>query len=967
MPASPAGQTIGRVSIRVLPDTSQFRRRAQRDLERIEDQLEVEAEVVPELSKTAARALQAQLAVLTRPRDVSIVPRIKTSALAAVSSALSAMSGARVLGDTIERITDSLSNLDRAVPKISAISTALVGLSGVALSSASNLLALGQSIASIGGLALAIPGTLGGIAIGLGVTVAALKDFNAVLPEVGKNLSALQNSLSANFWAEAEAPIRNMVENLWPAFSAGINETATQLGGFFGGLATALQNSLAPALGGMFDGLSESIAIASGGTEAFASIITQLGAVGASQLPALAGWFVNIAESFDGWLQAQGPEGLTSIIDTATVALQNLGGVVFHVGGILAGLANAATQAGGTSLAMLNQSLAAIHATVDSPGFQEGLVGVFEAAHQAMENISTIAGPNVQNFLVSLAGLLQQLLPQVGEIIGTALSGITEALAQPAVAGGILEMFNGIQAGVEGLLPALNPVGVALGALGTTVGTLAGQLGPVLGVALTSLAGILATLLPAINPIIELLGGALTGVLTAISPLFMQVVQGVLPLIEAFEGALAPIIPILVESISTLVAALQPILAVVISILQAAIVPLIGAIGGIVAGVLPPLTEAIQRVLEAIQPVLDALLAVVNFLMPILVPVIEFVVGILADSLVGAVNGVAQVFEGLVGIVQGAWDIIVGVIQVVWGLIQAIFTGNTDTLKAGWERLWNGIKTFAVGLWDTIVGALTVFLNIGILGTAKKIFSAIVKFFKNIWDDIARVFMNVWNSLRSSWDNFGSTLRSIGSNFMNTVRTVLSNGWNAVKAVFTAAWNAFKSTVTSGVSNVVSTVKTLPSKAKSALSNITSTLVNAGKNLIRGFINGIKNMFGNVQSTLGELTSKLTDWKGPESLDRVLLEDAGRLIIDGFINGLESRYGAVRKSLKELTQDVAKTEFEPINAARFNTGSAIRSAVDASLGTGGTKVLNYYAAPGSSISAEEDLFAAAGRARMVGW
>ena len=30
-------------------------------------------------------------------------------------------------------------------------------------------------------------------------------------------------------------------------------------------------------------------------------------------------------------------------------------------------------------------------------------------------------------------------------------------------------------------------------------------------------------------------------------------------------------------------------------------------------------------------------------------------------------------------------------------------------------------------------------------------------------------------------------------------------------------------------------------------------------------------------------------------------------------------------------------------------------------------MLNYYAAPGASLSAEEDLFTAARRARMVGW
>lgn len=66
-------------------------------------------------------------------------------------------------------------------------------------------------------------------------------------------------------------------------------------------------------------------------------------------------------------------------------------------------------------------------------------------------------------------------------------------------------------------------------------------------------------------------------------------------------------------------------------------------------------------------------------------------------------------------------------------------------------------------------------------------------------------------------------------------------------------------------------------------------------------------MFGKVKSTLSNLTAKIKDWKGPASLDRVLLRDNGKLIIGGFITGLESQYGNVRASLATLTSSLSGT------------------------------------------------------------
>ncbi|QDP44221.1 tail length tape measure protein [Streptomyces phage Celia] len=991
----------------------------------------VKVRIEPDLSAIGSRLTSARLAVLTRPRTVSIIPELNNAAVAKVATALAALSGARVLNNMFKRLGDTLKNLDKTVPIIGSLATAVAGLAGWGLTAASNLFALSQSLAQIGPLALLLPGLLGGMAVGLGVTIAAFKDFNKVLPEVKQQLSRLQDTISENFWKHAAEPIREMVDELLPEFSAGVAKTATQLGQFFGSFATSLKGALNPALTQMFDDLSKSIDIATTGTGAFANIIAVLGKVGTSYLPQLAQWFVDISTRFSDFLSAAESDGrLKGWIDQGLVQLKALGSVLYNLGGIFAGVARAAEEAGGSTLTMLASTLESIHKTVDSPGFQRGLVDVFRAAHEAMSNIADKAGPAVKNLFIELGQLLTDVLPQVGEIIGTALDAVASALAQPAITEGVKAVFDGIQTAVEALAPAMAPLGQALGALMQVIGTFAAMLGPLVAAALVPLSNILVAIAPHVQTLIQLLGGALTqvvqqlapiitglansisgglgggisgatpllnslkegftGLMSAVGPLVAAIGQGlaailpplvmllgqvlaaVMPLVTTLVTALTPIFPILGEAIGQVVSALQPFIAKVLEIVSAVLTPLIEMLSPIIQEYLPKLSDAITRVVEALQPFLDALLAVVNFLMPILVPILEFIISLLLDSLVNAINGVGLVLEGLVEIFQGAWDLIVGILKIAWGLIVGIFTGNFDTLVSGWNQFWSGLWTFLKGIWDTIIGALEVFFNVGILGAAGKMFKALKAAWTAGWTAIKTFVTGLWNTLKGLWSSFGSSLGSLGSSMMSSLRGLISSGWNAVKGVFTSAWNALKSAVTTGVSNCISVVRQLPGKAKDALSNLGSTLVSAGKSLIQGFINGIKSMFGSVKSKLGDLTSSLTSWKGPESLDRVLLVDAGKLVINGFIKGLESRYDAVKKSLRGLTEDVASTSFEAptIGAVRAAAGvaSTLSSALSATASEGGgvTKVLNYYAAEGSSISAEEDLFAAANRARM-GW
>ncbi|QJD50665.1 tape measure protein [Streptomyces phage Issmi] len=1065
----PQGQVIGRVSVRVLPDTSQFRRKTENELGKIEKRLKVEVQVIPnmtgferqlltEVSKISQRnrqsdarkvklytridtstmtgelakairkynakaqssgkvqlqteldagdvhlkisdeslrkmtdqlkdwrdrnsplkikiepdvaassslATSARLGFLTRPRTVSIIPKLNEAAVTKVATALAALSGARVLKKLFSEIGEVLSNLDRSVPVIGSLAAAIAGVAGFALSAASNLFSLSASLAQIGPTVALLPGLLGGFAVGLGVTIAAFKDFNKVIPEVKQTLSGLQDTISKNFWAKAEEPIRNMVDSLLPAFRKGVADTATELGGFFGSFAKNLGTSLSPAMGQMFDDLSKSIAIATTGTGAFAEIIATLGKVGTSYLPQLSQWFVNLSTQFADFLKAKGENGIKAEIDQGIQALKDLGGVLYNTYGILSGVAKAATEAGGTSLGSLNKALADIHATVDSPGFQSGLVDVFKAAHTAMDNIATQSGPAVENLFKTLGQLLTTVLPQAGQIIGTALGAVADALAQPAVTKGIEDLFTGLQGAVTALAPALAPVGQALGAIFSVVGAALPVFAQLISSAITPLAGAFATLLPQLTPIITLLGGALTQAFQTLAPyieqlvpvvgqalgaafqflgtilppiaqIFGQILQAVMPLAQALMDALAPILPVLADALKQIFTALGPVIDVALQIISAVIEPLLPMLSEVIQSVLPPLADAISRVVEALKPFLDALLAVVNFLMPILVPVIQFIVELLAGALVAAINGVGLVLEGLKEFFVGMWEYVSSWFQLFYDL----FTGNWSKLGDDLKGIWDGILGMLKGVWDIILGALEFFFNVGILGTAGKALKGLGALFKAGWKAITELFTGAFAAIRGYIgvfltgakglfmdgikaigkffsDGWSSIVRGVTS-FFSGLSSRVTGGLSAVKGFFSSAWSSIKSTAGSALSSLISTigtwigkavttVKSLPGKAKAALGSLGSTLIEAGKALIRGLISGISSMFGAVKSKLGDLTSKLTDWKGPLPKDKVLLYNAGVVIIKGLIKGLESQYDNVKKSLEGLTSLIGKAK-----------------------------------------------------------
>lgn len=1106
----PVGQVIGRVSVKVLPDTDDFRRQAQKDLDRIEKQLRVTVQakidltsglrdalvelrrinqenrvndgrkmriyttiatsnmdeeitkavrklqdkadgrkiqinadlvgavvatdldeeslkrvehklkdwandisplkikVEPDFAAGSGALVNARLKVLTRPRTVPIIPTVDQSALTSAATALAALSGARAVTNILDDLWRGIKNLDKAAPIIGGLALAIAGLSGVGIAAASNLAALSASLASIAPLVLTLPGLLGGLVFGIGATVVAFKDFNTVLPEVKTQLSALADLMSGNFWSQAEGPIRNLVDNLLPEFSAGMAVVSTELGGFFAGLATAFSGVFDGALQGMFADLSASIDIATGATGALASIIKILGETGAGYLPELAQWFVDIANQFNAWLSSAASDGrLTTWINTALMALHDLGTVLLSLGQILAGVASAATAAGGSTLATLADGLQHIADVVNSSTFQTSLTGVFASAHEAMNQIATQSGPAIENLFTQLASTIQTLLPVAGQAIGALLSAVASALAQPEFQRGLQDLFSGIRDAVTGLTPAIGPLGAALGALGSVLGTFLATLGPTLGTVFAALASAVTTLAPALQPLITVLGGALGAAMAALAPVVAQVagalesmisgglvpaltsafsaltpvvtalggllgtvlvtalgaITPLLPIIAQLIGAIAPVIAQLLTSLAPIVqqilAALGPVLGVIVhaltplitmllSLLTSIITPLLQVLGDAIAQVLPGLGAAIADAATAVQPLLNMLKTLVDFLMPYLVPALAAIATTIVDNVVVAFTFVVDVIKAAVKIIQGLWDIIAG-----------IFTGD-------WSRIWTGVKEVFGGVWDAIVAIFKAVVQI-IINTFTNLASSASGSWSSLWNGIKGVASSVWNWLTSTWSSITNSIANIGNSAWNTVTSAFTSLGSTLRSTATSMWNAVRNAFTTGTQNAIAVVKGLPGLARSALGNLGNVLVSAGKQLLQGLIDGIESMFGQVQSTLGSLTSLLPDWKGPANRDATLLTNAGQLVMDSFINGLESRYDAVRRSLSGLTDEIGAMTVAAPGVSAGLTASVTGALPDQTSGGTTQKILNYYAAPGSSIDSEEDLFTASGRARMVGW
>lgn len=336
---------------------------------------------------------------------------------------------------------------------------------------------------------------------------------------------------------------------------------------------------------------------------------------------------------------------------------------------------------------------------------------------------------------------------------------------------------------------------------------------------------------------------------------------------------------------------LLPIVTKVTGFIADHIVPLIGklpgllaGLGRIIGGVFVGAWRLLVGVVKAAASALQIAWEVIKMVFQLGVTAVTAVMSGLATVVGWAWEGVKMVFTAAISVVKFAWEGFLALLRGGAAVISAIFTGIATV--ASW--VWTGIKTVISGAGAVIQGVWNgLKVAAGWLGSA---FQGLLGVVKSIWNGIKTAIGAAAHQVKIT---FQTIIGSIGM-VIGWFGKLLSKVWNVMGQIISSIWN--------GIVKVVSWVAGIPGKIVKAFGNAGKILLNVGKNIIKGLWDGIKSGFSMVKDGLKWLTSKLTSWKGPEDVDRVLLKGAGQAVIQGFVDGMASRYSTVRSSLQGLTR-----------------------------------------------------------------
>jgi phage-related protein len=246
----------------------------------------------------------------------------------------------------------------------------------------------------------------------------------------------------------------------------------------------------------------------------------------------------------------------------------------------------------------------------------------------------------------------------------------------------------------------------------------------------------------------------------------------------------------------------------------------------------------------------------------------------------------------------------IGLVVIAIVALVAIFVvawKKSDTFRRIVTKGWEAIKAAGAAAFDAV---------------RKKIVT-VFNFLKNLFLNFTGpgLIIKHWTKIRTATRAAFDAVRNKVREILGTIKTLFLNftgpgliikHWTTIRTRTREIFEGIRTTVRDKINAVLDIVRGIKNRVTNVFSGATTWLYNAGRDVIDGLIDGIVSMFDSVKNTLGDLTGKLSGWKGPASRDRMLLHRPGQLIIDGLIRGLDSRVPQVKKSLQKITSDISR-------------------------------------------------------------
>lgn len=932
---------IGKMSIRVFPDTSKFKADLKKDLAALKGQLRTAVDVEARIDQASlvqtkarlagiakdfkthvtvdaqTRKASAALGVLTRPRTAEV--RVVLQGLDAAKAGLASLAGGNVASVGYGHAKEVASNFDRIAVSAGAAATKIAAMSAAMSAMAGNAAMVAVSMAQISGAGLALPGIMSGFLVGLASSADGLQNILIYLDQLSGGFGKFRDMFvdarfthNEAFWSVAKSGLADLYSTGIVPFFAEYKRLGTLSGSFWSAFFSGMSEGIT-AVGGMpalFEPLRESIAIASQGAGAFAEAMFRLGAVGGEYLPRMAAAFTEVSNAFLSWVtQAQETGRINEIIDRGITNAKLFGGILIDVAGVINGVAKAAEAAGGGGLQGLAAAFDAINKAVNGPLMQGALTTVFEGAFAGMKNLT----PG----LSSLAGAFEQLAPTIGRsmekagaVVSILLDGIAQALRNPAIADGVNKMFDGLVKAAIELAPAFSAAAPAVGALLGAIGEILPVLAPLVTQIVQGLAPAFADFKQSLAPVVEVLAKGLSEALKVILPVVADVVKALAEFMRnnpqlaatilAVVGALAPLAPVIgtvvsvIGTIASVVGAIIPVITTLVTwfgtvsattgILGVSLTGVLAPIGGLVAGI-GLLVAAFVTALASSEPFRNSLAQIFQGLVTMVQPIIAAVIPVLVQ--------IGQAFIGMVTTVVGALvpmvTTIVEIAAQIVSFLAPIVAFLIQTFSPAFEFIGKTVSDIFGFIGKVIADAVNI-----ITGLLNVFLSALRGDWEGAWNGLLDVLKGILEFIVNTITGAFDVVMHIFENLAKMLVDIWTNLWNGIGDFVTGAWNGITKAIGDGVGSAVEFVKSMPEKIKEGLGNLGSLLTDSGKALIGGFIDGIKSMIGGAKDAVGGIMKAIGDFFphspakiGPFS-GRGYTTHSGRALIGDFAGAIRS-------------------------------------------------------------------------------
>ena len=277
-----------------------------------------------------------------------------------------------------------------------------------------------------------------------------------------------------------------------------------------------------------------------------------------------------------------------------------------------------------------------------------------------------------------------------------------------------------------------------------------------------------------------------------------------------------------------------------------------------------------------------------------------------ADAIGDLLDG--KSFDVLIAGFQLVIDIVTGVIHIFDGLLETIahvgdfIAGIPDWFSSLFEKggqLIDGLKSgalqkfaeFTVWLGEIPDKIGSFFSGAGswLLEKGQDIINGIKNGATTAFNNVVAFFQSIPGRIRAFFNGAINWLFETGRNIINGLGNGISGAWLVVQMTFLS----------------------LKNRVIAFFYGAGSWLLEAGHKIISGLVSGIRSAIPSITSILGSITRLIPSWKGPPSTDAKLLIKNGQLIMNSLVIGLKDGYGDVQKTLGAMTTDIGTAFTSP--------------------------------------------------------